>query len=90
VIATPTAPEVAFTIGEKTDDPLSMYLSDVYTASANLAGIPGMSIPCGFVRDMPVGLQLLGPVLGEPAVLGVADAYQRRTDHHQRRPAGLP
>ena len=86
VIATPPAPETAFTIGQKTDDPLSMYLSDVYTVTAPLAGIPGISLPCGQVEGLPVGLQLLGPALGEAAILRVADAYQRLTDHHERRP----
>jgi len=86
VIVTPTSPEVAFRIGEKSADPLSMYLSDVYTVSANLAGIPGISVPCGFVQDMPVGLQILGPLLGEETVLRVADAWQRRSDVHLRRP----
>jgi aspartyl-tRNA(Asn)/glutamyl-tRNA(Gln) amidotransferase subunit A len=85
VIATPTAPEVAFRIGEKTDDPLSMYLSDVYTVSANLAGIPGLSVPCGFSAGMPVGLQLLGRALDEATPLRVASAYQRLTDHHEKR-----
>jgi len=56
LIATPTAPEVAFRVGEKTADPLKMYLSDIYTVSANLAGIPGLSVPCGFVNGLPVGL----------------------------------
>jgi len=86
VIATPTSPEIAFRLGEKTDDPLSMYLSDIYTVSANLAGIPGISIPCGFSQGMPVGLQLLGSALDEATPLRVADAFQRRTDHHARRP----
>ncbi|MFQ5417788.1 MAG: Asp-tRNA(Asn)/Glu-tRNA(Gln) amidotransferase subunit GatA [Myxococcota bacterium] len=86
VIATPTSPEIAFRVGEKTDDPLSMYLSDVYTVSASLAGIPGISIPCGFSEGMPVGLQLLGPALDEATPLRVADAFQRRTDHHAQRP----
>ena len=86
VIATPTAPEVAFRLGEKTGDPLKMYLSDVYTASCNLAGVPGLSLPCGFAHDMPVGLQLLGPALEEGRLLRVADAYQRRTDFHTRFP----
>jgi aspartyl-tRNA(Asn)/glutamyl-tRNA(Gln) amidotransferase subunit A len=67
-----------------------MYLSDIYTVSANLAGIPGLSIPCGFSAGMPVGLQLLGPALGESAPLRVADAFQRRTDHHLRRPVVTP
>jgi aspartyl-tRNA(Asn)/glutamyl-tRNA(Gln) amidotransferase subunit A len=86
VIATPTAPEVAFPIGEKSDDPVRMYLSDVYTVSANLAGLPGVSLPCGRSQGLPVGLQLLAPVLDEATLLRVADAYQRRTDHHLARP----
>jgi aspartyl-tRNA(Asn)/glutamyl-tRNA(Gln) amidotransferase subunit A len=90
VIVTPTSPEVAFELGAKTADPLSMYLSDIYTVSANLAGIPGISVPCGFVRGLPVGLQLLGPVLGEAVLLRVADAFARRTAHHTRRPEVAP
>jgi aspartyl-tRNA(Asn)/glutamyl-tRNA(Gln) amidotransferase subunit A len=86
VIVTPTSPEVAFELGAKTSDPLSMYLSDIYTVSANLAGIPGVSIPCGLVRGLPVGLQLLGPVLGESVLLRVADVFERRTPHQARRP----
>ncbi|HTF34573.1 MAG TPA: Asp-tRNA(Asn)/Glu-tRNA(Gln) amidotransferase subunit GatA [Myxococcota bacterium] len=86
VIATPTAPEVAFRLGEKASDPLRMYLSDVYTVSANLAGIPGLSIPCGFAHGLPVGLQLLGKPLDEVTLLRTADSYQRRTDWHTRRP----
>ncbi len=86
VIATPTSPEVAFRLGEKTADPLSMYLSDVYTVSANLVGIPGLSLPCGDARGMPVGLQLLGRALDEATLLRVADAYQGRTDFHLGRP----
>ena len=86
LLATPTAPEVAFRIGEKTGDPIKMYLSDIYTVSANLAGIPGLSLPCGFAPDLPVGLQLLGRPLDEATLLRVADAYQRRTEWHLRRP----
>jgi aspartyl-tRNA(Asn)/glutamyl-tRNA(Gln) amidotransferase subunit A len=86
VIATPTAPEAAFRLGEKSGDPLRMYLSDVYTVSANLAGLPGISTPCGFTAGLPVGLQILGPPLGEAAILRVADAFERRTDWHRRRP----
>lgn len=86
LIATPTSPEVAFRLGEKSADPLSMYMSDVYTVSANLAGIPGISLPCGLVRGLPAGMQLLGRPLDEATLLRVADAYQRRTDHHRRRP----
>ena len=86
VIVTPTSPEVAFALGSKTADPLRMYLSDVYTVSANLAGVPGVSIPCGFESGMPVGLQLLGRPLEEAVLLRVVDAYQRRTDFHLRTP----
>jgi aspartyl-tRNA(Asn)/glutamyl-tRNA(Gln) amidotransferase subunit A len=86
LIVTPTSPEVAFPVGSRTDDPLRMYLSDVYTVSANLAGVPGVSIPCGFQNDLPVGLQLLGRPLEEATLLRAADAFQRRTDHHLRRP----
>jgi aspartyl-tRNA(Asn)/glutamyl-tRNA(Gln) amidotransferase subunit A len=86
LIVTPTAPEVAFRLGEKASDPLRMYLSDVYTVSANLAGIPGLSIPCGFAHALPVGLQLLGKPLDEATLLRTADCYQRRTDWHARRP----
>jgi aspartyl-tRNA(Asn)/glutamyl-tRNA(Gln) amidotransferase subunit A len=89
VIVTPTSPEVAFELGAKTADPLAMYLSDVYTVSANLAGIPGISIPCGLVHGLPVGLQLLGPALGEAVLLRVADAFERRTRHHARHPEPL-
>ena len=86
VIATPTSPETAFVLGEKSSDPLKMYLSDVYTVTAPLAGIPGISLPCGDAEGLPVGLQLLGPPLGEASILRVADAYQRVTDYHERRP----
>jgi aspartyl-tRNA(Asn)/glutamyl-tRNA(Gln) amidotransferase subunit A len=86
VIATPTSPEVAFRIGEKSEDPIGMYLSDVYTVSANLAGIPGISIPCGSKAGMPVGLQLLGRVLDEQTLLRVADGFQRQSDYHLARP----
>jgi aspartyl-tRNA(Asn)/glutamyl-tRNA(Gln) amidotransferase subunit A len=88
VIATPTCPETAFVRGEKTGDPMRMYLSDVYTVSANLAGIPGMSMPCGFAAGLPIGMQLLGRPLEEATLLRVSDAFQRRTDHHGRVPGG--
>jgi len=86
VIATPTSPEVAFRLGEKAGDPLRMYLSDIYTVSAPLAGIPGLSIPCGLSQGLPVGLQLLGRALDEATLLRVGDAFQRRTGHHEARP----
>ncbi len=85
-ILLPTAPEVAFRLGERSADPLRMYLSDIFTVSANLAGVPALSVPCGFARGLPVGLQLMGPVLDEVAPLRLADAFQRRTDFHRRRP----
>jgi aspartyl-tRNA(Asn)/glutamyl-tRNA(Gln) amidotransferase subunit A len=86
-IVTPTAPEVAFPLGAKTADPLRMYLSDIYTASANLAGIPGISVPCGFAGGLPAGLQILGRPLDEAMLLRIADAYERRTDWHRQWPA---
>jgi aspartyl-tRNA(Asn)/glutamyl-tRNA(Gln) amidotransferase subunit A len=86
VIAAPTTPSVAFCIGEKIDDPLQMYLSDVFTLSVNLAGICGLSLPCGFADGLPVGLQLMGPAFGEEKVLRVAYAYEQATAWHTRRP----
>ncbi|MFZ5924718.1 MAG: Asp-tRNA(Asn)/Glu-tRNA(Gln) amidotransferase subunit GatA [Bacillota bacterium] len=83
----PTSPTVAFKFGEKTDDPLAMYLSDIYTVTANLAGIPGISIPCGFGEDgMPVGLQILGKHFDEGTVLRVAYAFEQATDFHKKKP----
>ncbi|HUF03809.1 MAG TPA: Asp-tRNA(Asn)/Glu-tRNA(Gln) amidotransferase subunit GatA [Aridibacter sp.] len=79
VIATPTSPSTAFKIGEKSDDPLAMYLSDIYTASANLAGIPGVSVPCGLSdAGLPIGLQLLGPYWSEDVLLKVASAFEKQ------------
>jgi aspartyl-tRNA(Asn)/glutamyl-tRNA(Gln) amidotransferase subunit A len=87
VIAAPVTPTTAFKIGEKVDDPLEMYLGDVFTLSMNLAGICGLSLPCGFDdRGLPIGLQLMGPALGEEAVFRVAHAYESATDWHRRRP----
>jgi aspartyl-tRNA(Asn)/glutamyl-tRNA(Gln) amidotransferase subunit A len=85
-IISPTSPSVAFKIGEKTADPLAMYLSDVCTIPANMAGVPGISIPCGFSNGLPVGLQIIGPALGEEKVLQVAYAYEQATDWHTLRP----
>ena len=83
-LLTPTTPTVAFKLGEKTDDPLQMYLSDVFTSSANLAGIPGISIPCGFdPSGLPVGLQVLGKPLEEATVLRIAYAYEQGTEWHK-------
>ncbi|MFQ5532395.1 MAG: Asp-tRNA(Asn)/Glu-tRNA(Gln) amidotransferase subunit GatA [Candidatus Methylomirabilales bacterium] len=87
VILTPTAPTPAFRLGEKTDDPLTMYLSDIFTISTNLAGIPGISLPCGLTQaGLPVGLQLLGKPFDEATVLQVAFAYEQATEWHRRKP----
>jgi aspartyl-tRNA(Asn)/glutamyl-tRNA(Gln) amidotransferase subunit A len=86
LIATPTVPEVAFPLGSRTSDPLRMYLSDVFTVSANLAGLPAVSLPCGFAGGLPVGMQLLAPPLEEARLLRAADAFQRRTSFHVQRP----
>lgn len=89
VIMGPTAPSPAFGFGEKTTDPVAMYLEDIYTISANLAGLPAMSIPCGFSADLPVGLQLMGPHFGEERLLNIAHRYQQTSDWHKQRPANL-
>jgi len=85
-VAGPTSPTPAFGIGQKTDDPIAMYLNDVYTIGANLAGLPAISIPCGFVRNLPVGLHLVAPPLAEARLLKVAHHFQRATDWHARVP----
>ncbi len=87
-IVTPTSPEVAFQIGAKTDDPLKMYLSDIFTISVNLAGICGVSLPCGFTSSprLPIGLQVLGKPFGEETVLRVAHAYEQATAWHKEKP----
>ena len=82
----PTTPTPAFRLGEKTDDPVQMYLNDIYTIGVNLAGLPAISVPCGFARGLPVGLQLMGPAFGEPQVLNFAHQYQQHTDWHHRVP----
>ena len=90
VIMGPTTPTTAFKIGEKSDDPVAMYLSDIYTISVNLAGLPGMSIPAGFdAKGLPVGLQLIGKYFDEARLLNVAHRYQQVTDWHQRMPKGF-
>jgi len=88
VLMGPTAPTPAFEIGAKTDDPITMYLNDIYTIGANLAGLPAVSIPCGFVEDLPVGLQIIGPVFSEARLLNAAHQYQKETDWHRRVPRG--
>jgi len=89
VIMGPTAPSVAFEFGAKSADPVQMYLSDIYTIAVNLAGLPGMSIPCGFDNNLPVGLQLISPWFGEAKMLNAAHQYQCATDWHRRMPAGI-
>ena len=87
VVAMPTTPTAAFKLGEKVHDPLQMYLADVFTVSANLAGLPAISFPCGFSRDgLPIGLQLTGRMFDESTLFRAADAFQRDTNHHERRP----
>ena len=89
VIMGPVTPTTAFGIGEKMDDPIEMYLSDIYTIAINLAGVPAMSIPAGFVAGMPVGLQLIGSVFAEHRLLNIAHQYQQVTDWHQQTPNGF-
>jgi aspartyl-tRNA(Asn)/glutamyl-tRNA(Gln) amidotransferase subunit A len=86
VLIGPTTPTPAFAIGAKTSDPITMYLNDIYTIGANLAGLPAVSIPCGFVQELPVGLQIVGPHFAEARVLSAAHALQRATDWHTRMP----
>jgi aspartyl-tRNA(Asn)/glutamyl-tRNA(Gln) amidotransferase subunit A len=89
VIMGPTSPTVAFKLGEKTADPITMYMSDIYTIAVNLAGLPGMSIPAGFVESLPVGLQIIGNYFSEDRMLNLAHRYQQATDWHLREPAGI-
>jgi aspartyl-tRNA(Asn)/glutamyl-tRNA(Gln) amidotransferase subunit A len=84
-IASPTSPTPPFRLGEKSGDPLAMYLSDVYTIPVNLAGIPAISVPCGFVDGLPVGLQLMGPVFAEGTLLRIAYAFEQHTSYHRAR-----
>ena len=87
VIMGPTAPSTAFRFGEKSADPIAMYLSDIYTIAVNLAGLPGMSIPVGFSQNLPVGMQLIGNYFAEDRLLNIAHRYQQVTDWHTRAPA---
>ena len=85
-LVTPTSPTVAFRLGEKLDDPVQMYLSDVYTVPVNVAGLPAISVPCGTSEGLPVGMQLIGPHLSEATLLRAAHAYEQATDGHKARP----
>ncbi len=86
VIVTPTSPTVAFAVGERTTDPIQMYLSDIFTIPANMAGIPGIGVPCGFSDGLPVSLQFMGRAFDEPTVLRVAHVYEQATEWHTKRP----
>ena len=86
VILVPTSPSVAWDLGEKFDDPVTMYLADIYTVSLNLAGLPGISIPCGFVNNLPVGVQLIGKPFDEYTLLRTGAYYQSKTDWHRQSP----
>jgi len=87
VILTPVTPTQAFKIGEKTDDPLAMYLSDIHTVPINPAGLPAISIPAGFVNDLPIGMQIIGPAFSEEKILGIAHQFQKNTNHHLNKPS---
>jgi len=87
ILVTPTAPSVAFKLGEKVEDPLQMYLSDICTIPVNIAGIPAISLPCGFVDGLPVGMQLMAKPFNEPVLLRAAFAYEQATDWHERHPS---
>jgi len=89
VLMGPVTPTPAFGLGEKTGDPIEMYLSDMYTIAVNLAGLPALSIPAGFVDQKPVGLQIIGNYFDEARLLNVAHRYQQETDWHQQAPAGI-
>jgi aspartyl-tRNA(Asn)/glutamyl-tRNA(Gln) amidotransferase subunit A len=86
VLVGPTAPTAAFALGAKVSDPITMYLNDIYTIGANMAGVPAMSIPCGFVGGLPVGLQIIGGHFAEAKLLNVAHQFQLVTDWHRRIP----
>ena len=89
VIASPTTPGTAFKFGEKSGDPVQMYLSDIYTIGVNLAGIPALSHPCGEINGLPVGMQLIGPYFSEHRLLNATHQYQQATDWHRRTPAAF-
>ncbi len=86
LILCPTTPSTAFNLGEKTDDPQLMYLEDMYTLAINLAGLPALSMPCGFSQGLPIGAQLIGPNFSEARLLNVAHQYQQATEYHKHTP----
>ena len=85
----PTCPNPAFEFGAKGDNPVAMYLEDIYTISTNLAGLPGMSVPCGFVDNKPVGIQIIGNYFDESRMLNAAHRFQQVTDWHDKTPEGI-
>jgi len=87
VIVSPTTPTTAFSLGEKTGDPLTLYMNDILTVPVNMAGLPGISIPCGFAEGLPVGMQIIGKPFAEGTILKAAFAYEQNTEHHKARPA---
>ena len=89
LVVGPTTPTVAFPLGAKDSDPVTMYLNDIYTIGANLAGLPAISVPCGFAHELPAGMQFIGPHFSEERLLNVAHRYQQATDWHRRAPAGV-
>jgi aspartyl-tRNA(Asn)/glutamyl-tRNA(Gln) amidotransferase subunit A len=89
VVIGPTTPTTAFELGAKTSDPVTMYLNDIYTIGANLAGLPAISVPCGFAQGLPAGMQIIGPHFGEERLLNVAHRFQLETDWHRRTPPGF-
>jgi len=86
ILLSPTSPTLPFKIGERADDPLQMYLSDIFLVNHNLAGVPSLNIPCGFVKDLPVGLQLTGPQFSESLIYQAGYAYEQETKFWQRSP----
>lgn len=86
VLITPTSPNIAFKIGEKSSDPLEMYLEDIFVSGASLAGLPAVSVPCGFAHNMPVGMQLIGKRFGEATILNIAHNYEQATEWHKQKP----
>ena len=87
IILSPVSPTTAYRIGAQIDDPLAMYMADIYTVSVNLSGLPAAALPCGFSGDgMPVGMQLIGKAFSEPVLVSAAAAYQSVTDHHKKTP----
>jgi aspartyl-tRNA(Asn)/glutamyl-tRNA(Gln) amidotransferase subunit A len=88
VLIGPTTPTTAFELGAKTADPITMYLNDIYTIGANLAGLPAISLPCGLSQGLPTAMQIIGPHFAEERLLNVAHRYQLETDWHRRAPPG--